>query len=325
MVWFEVSDRDKIFTSKFWQEVFKRTGTSLQMSTTYHPQSDGQTECVNQQIECFLRCFINSQPKQWSKWLPLCEFWYNTNWHSALGNSPFEVLYGHAPRYFGLTADDSLPMSDAQQWINQRASIQDAVRQHLLRAKQRMKSQADKNSTERDKDMASPDTTKIIARKHMFQVISSTNNLIYYFYNIDQNTTPCFILRRIICDMYKPRVKMRESKDDYFDRNTKAVYRGEHTCTLPCTCNVYKNYIEGYVHALQRIMVGPLHVACGSQAQKMAGQSHDGACIVAMHGSMPKEPCMDRSTRRPGRNHVSASLARRLRGGRHLLTRPSPK
>jgi hypothetical protein len=138
-----VSDRDKIFTSTFWREIFKRTGVSLRMSTAYHPQ----TERVNQQIECYLRCFISAHPKQWSRWLPLCEYWYNTNWHSALGKSPFEVLYGYSPRYFGLSADDTLAPVDVQQWLDQRLVITESVRQHLLRVKQHMKRQADKKRT----------------------------------------------------------------------------------------------------------------------------------------------------------------------------------
>lgn len=57
-----VSDRDKIFTSKLWQELFKLSGTELRMSSAYHPQSDGQTERVNQSVEGFLRCFTHSCP-----------------------------------------------------------------------------------------------------------------------------------------------------------------------------------------------------------------------------------------------------------------------
>lgn len=61
-----VSDRDKIFTSLLWKELFKLTGTQLCMSSAYHPQSDGQTKRVNQCIETFLRCFIHSCPHKWS-------------------------------------------------------------------------------------------------------------------------------------------------------------------------------------------------------------------------------------------------------------------
>lgn len=90
-----ISDCDRIFTSTFWCELFRIAQTSLSMSSAYHPQSDGQTECVNQCLETFLRYFVHSFPKKWSRWVSFAEFWYNTSPHSSLGRSPFKVLYGH--------------------------------------------------------------------------------------------------------------------------------------------------------------------------------------------------------------------------------------
>lgn len=58
-----VRDRDKIFTSNFWQQLFKALGVTLKLSTAYHPQTDRQTERVNQCLECYLRCMAGSQPK----------------------------------------------------------------------------------------------------------------------------------------------------------------------------------------------------------------------------------------------------------------------
>lgn len=61
-----ISNRDRIFTSTFWQALFQLSGTKLCMSSAYHPQSDGQTERLNQCLETFLRCFVHTCPTKWS-------------------------------------------------------------------------------------------------------------------------------------------------------------------------------------------------------------------------------------------------------------------
>jgi len=144
-----ISDRDKIFTSQFWQALFKAAGTSLRLSSSYHPQTDGQTEQVNQCLETFLRCFAHSCPSQWHRWLSLAEYWYNTSFHSALGKSPFEVLYGFPPRHMGLDVDSVPQVPDLASWLAGRRHMQELVQQHLLRAQERMKRQADKGRSER--------------------------------------------------------------------------------------------------------------------------------------------------------------------------------
>jgi transposase InsO family protein len=134
-----VSDRDKVFTSAFWRELFRLARVELRMSTAYHPQSDGQTERVNQCLEAFLRCFIHACPRQWSQWIDQAEFWYNSSWHSALGRSPFEVLYGNSPWHFGVALSDDQPVTDLESWLSDRELMTDVIHQHLNRAKQRMK------------------------------------------------------------------------------------------------------------------------------------------------------------------------------------------
>jgi hypothetical protein len=94
-----ISDRDPIFTSTVWKELFKLTDTQLMMSSAYHPQTDGQTERLNQCLEGFLICTVHSCPRQWSKWLSIAEFWYNTTHHSALGASPFQAKLKTAGYY----------------------------------------------------------------------------------------------------------------------------------------------------------------------------------------------------------------------------------
>jgi hypothetical protein len=78
-----VSDRDPIFMSSFWQELFRMQGTQLKLSSAYHPESDGQAEVVNRCLETYLRFVIADQPKNWVSWVHWAEYWFNTTFHSA--------------------------------------------------------------------------------------------------------------------------------------------------------------------------------------------------------------------------------------------------
>lgn len=144
-----VSDRDPIFTSKLWTELFKLTETTLAMSSSRHPQTDGQTERVNQCLETYLRCFVHACLRKWRHWLPLSEFWYNTSFHSAIQMTPFHALYGHPPRHFGVIDTTVCRSDDLASWLQERALMQNLIKQHLERARQIMKDQADKHRTDR--------------------------------------------------------------------------------------------------------------------------------------------------------------------------------
>lgn len=97
-----ISDRDTIFTSHVWCDLFKAVGTTLQYSIAHHPQTDGQSECVNQCLEQYLRCAMQDRPQTWRRCLPMAEFWYNLTHHSALGCSTFRALYKMDPNFGGM-------------------------------------------------------------------------------------------------------------------------------------------------------------------------------------------------------------------------------
>jgi hypothetical protein len=92
-----VSDRDTMFLSKFWKEMFSIQGVNLLYSSAYCPQTDGQTEIVNKYFENYLRCMTGDNPNQWARWLLLAKWWYNMNFHSSTKLTPYEVLYNFSP------------------------------------------------------------------------------------------------------------------------------------------------------------------------------------------------------------------------------------
>lgn len=144
-----VFDRDKIFTSSFWKQLFKIMDSKLLMSTSYHPQTDGQTERVNQCLEMYLRCTVHNSPTKWRAWLPLAQLWYNSSYHSSLGCSPFKALYGHEPKFDAfplLPCADHKPLAEL---LQERDAHIDLIKQNLLAAQTRIKNQADKKRVDR--------------------------------------------------------------------------------------------------------------------------------------------------------------------------------
>ncbi|GJW71123.1 putative reverse transcriptase domain-containing protein [Tanacetum coccineum] len=93
-----ISDRDSHFTSRFWQSLQNALGTQLDMSTTCHPETDGQSERTIQTLEDMLRACVIDFVKGWDKHLPLVEFSYNNSYHASIKAAPFEALYGRKCR-----------------------------------------------------------------------------------------------------------------------------------------------------------------------------------------------------------------------------------
>ncbi|XP_035547375.1 uncharacterized protein LOC118348911 [Juglans regia] len=133
-----VSDRGSTFTSSFWKELFRLQGVNLSYSSTYHPQSDGQTEAVNKCLEHFLRSLSGDKPRLWTDWLSLAEWWYNSTFHTSTKMTPFEAVYGTPPirlqAYIpGLTANQSV-----DQLLQTREQILATLKSNLSLAQDRM-------------------------------------------------------------------------------------------------------------------------------------------------------------------------------------------
>jgi transposase InsO family protein len=92
-----ISDRDKLFTSKFWTTLMAQLGTNHKLSTAYHPQTDGQTERLNQTMEQYLRCFVNEQQDNWVERLPMAQFAFNSAMSETTKTSPFFANHGYVP------------------------------------------------------------------------------------------------------------------------------------------------------------------------------------------------------------------------------------
>ena len=93
-----VSDRDPRFTSLFWQELWRLCGTTLRMSTSFHPQTDGQTERQNRTLEDMLRAYVSQRQDGWDDYLPAAEFAINNSSQASSGETPFYLTYGRHPR-----------------------------------------------------------------------------------------------------------------------------------------------------------------------------------------------------------------------------------
>jgi hypothetical protein len=94
-----ISDRGPQFASKVMRELWNKLGVKASLSTAFHPQTDGETERVNQEIEQFFRVFCNFQQDNWTELLPFAEFAHNVRAHAATGHSPFQIWYGFQPEF----------------------------------------------------------------------------------------------------------------------------------------------------------------------------------------------------------------------------------
>ena len=102
-----ISDRGPQFASNSFKELLKLLNVKLALSTAYHPQTDGTTEWVNQEIEEYLSIYCTSHPEEWPTALHLLEFTHNNRRHADRQKSPFELMFGESPIALPLTFENT--------------------------------------------------------------------------------------------------------------------------------------------------------------------------------------------------------------------------
>ncbi|KAL5742663.1 hypothetical protein ACOSP7_029395 [Xanthoceras sorbifolium] len=159
-----ISDRDKVFVSSFWKTLFQLQGTSLNMSSSYHPQTDGQTEVVNRTLEQYL------------------QYSYNTAKYSATGFTPFEAVYGIPPLNLLTYVLGTTKVKAVDDFLHSRKLILEDLRQHLVLARNRMKVQADQHRREpyRQHSFALRSSLKLLPRFYgPFKILARIGEVAY--------------------------------------------------------------------------------------------------------------------------------------------------
>ncbi|GJV48897.1 putative reverse transcriptase domain-containing protein [Tanacetum coccineum] len=164
-----ISDRDSHFTSRFWQSLQNALGTQLDMSTAYHPETDGQSERTIQTLEDMLRACVIDFGKGWDKHLPLVEFSYNNSYHASIKAAPFEALYGRkcrSPVCWAEVGDSQLTGPEIIQETTEKI-VQ--IRQRLQAARDRQRSYANVRRKPLEFQVGDRVMLKISPRKGIFR------------------------------------------------------------------------------------------------------------------------------------------------------------
>ncbi|GKA07600.1 putative reverse transcriptase domain-containing protein [Tanacetum coccineum] len=138
-----ICDRDPRFASNFWRSLQKALGTSLDMSTAYHPQTDGQSERTIQTLEDMLRACVIDFGKGWVNHLPLVEFSYNNSYHASIKAAPFEALYGRKCRSPVCWAEVGEVQLTGPEIVQETTEKIIQIKQRIQAARDRQKSYAD--------------------------------------------------------------------------------------------------------------------------------------------------------------------------------------
>ena len=138
-----ISDRGPQFAAQFMKDLHQLVGMKTNISTAYHPQTDGQTERMNQEIEQYLRIFVNERQTDWVDWLSLATFSYNDKEQTSTGQSPFFLNHGRHPNK-GLEPRREVKSQAAQDFVDNLTKARTEAQAALTKAAEMMKTFYDK-------------------------------------------------------------------------------------------------------------------------------------------------------------------------------------
>jgi len=144
-----ISDRGPQFTAGLIRELNRMLEIESKLSTAFHPQTDGQTERVNQELEQYLRMFIDHRQEQWPNWLGIVEFVYNNKMHSSTKVLLFKANYGQDPR-MGFEMRRKGKYEGAEKFVMKMKEIQEEAKAALGKAQEEIKKYADRKRAEVD-------------------------------------------------------------------------------------------------------------------------------------------------------------------------------
>ena len=142
-----ISDRGVQFAAGMIRELNNLLGIQTELSTAYHPQTDGQTERINQELEQYLRVFIDHRQEQWPDWLGTAEFVYNNKIHTATKISPFKANYGQDPR-IGFEGRRKGKYKVAGKFVERMKKIQEEAKAVLEKAQEKIKKSVNRKREE---------------------------------------------------------------------------------------------------------------------------------------------------------------------------------
>jgi len=145
-----ISDRGPQFAAGLMKELNEMLGIKSKLSMVFHPQTDGQTERVNQELEQYLRMFINHRQEQWPEWLGTVEFAYNNKAHSSTRMSPFKANYSQDPR-MGFEGRKKGKYMGAEKFVKKMKEIQEEAKAALKKAQEDIRKYANRKRSDVDK------------------------------------------------------------------------------------------------------------------------------------------------------------------------------